>query len=93
MFQFLGVLGALGGIGVLIYNVCMSFHTAFDEEEARFIHGQRVKVIQGFYQGCQGTISELHKATTLSHGWVGYKVKADDGMVTPFIPVDELEAA
>ena len=72
-----------------LYKV--SGHAELDEMEQRYHHGEIVKVTDGFYKGQVGTIEALHPATTLSHGWVGYSIKLDDGSVTEFIEVEDLE--
>lgn len=68
----------LDRLGNWVYE--MSGHSELDRLESKFKFGDKVEIIDGFYKGQKGIITKLHPATTLSHGWVGYWVKFDNGI-------------
>ena len=67
---------------ILIISAIKS-HTELDKEEEKFKYGNIVEIVGGFFSGKQGIITRLHPATSLSHGWVGYWVKFENGEETP----------
>ena len=67
-------------MGVFDFLYKISGHAQLDEEESKFIFGDKVKITGGFYKGQTGCITRLRKATSLSPSgaWVGYWVKLDN---------------
>ena len=77
----------------LLLKCAVSAHSSLDEEEERFKYGDKIEITSSFFKGRTGTILKLHPATSLSHGWVGYWIKLDDGTeLEDAIPVDDLKA-
>ena len=70
----------------------LSGHAELDELEVKFTYGDKIEVTNGFFKGQKGIATQLHPASSLLHGWVGYWVRLDDGTEPNIaIPVRDLK--